>query len=59
MKPTPCPTCQRTLTPEKAEGCSHIECQLRRRTMYTPSDQYHDGFEPMLDGYVSRPRLEE
>jgi hypothetical protein len=59
MKPTPCLACKRTLTPAKAEGCAHIECPLRKQTMHLPSDCDHEGYTPMLDGYVSRPRLEE
>ena len=59
MTTTPCPTCKRTLTPEKAEGCAHVECPLRRHVMTLPSDLWHEGYTPMLDGYVSRPPLEE
>ena len=58
-KPVPCPTCKRNLRPDQIDGCSHVECPLRRHEMSLPSDQFHDGYEPMLDGYVSKPRLEE
>lgn len=57
-KPQPCPTCQRKQNPELWE-CSRVECPTRKAVMSVPSDTYHREYEPMLDGYVSRPRLED
>lgn len=56
--PTLCLTCKRKPNPELWE-CARVECPNRKAQMSLPSDVRHDGYEPMLDGYVSRPRLEE
>lgn len=39
--------------------CARVECPNRKPWGSLPSDVAHDGYEPMLDGYVTKPKLED